>query len=94
MKIKEIKNIIKGHVNEALSSNEDLHQARMSICEQCPLLLKSKVGWICNPNLFMKIDENEEQVIEYRKDGYTKGCGCRLNAKTRLPESKCPVNKW
>ena len=23
-----------------------------------------------------------------------KECGCRLNAKTRIAEEKCPLNKW
>lgn len=50
------------------------------------------MGGICNPNLYIHPDT--EDVSINPKDGYVKGCGCRLQAKTRLIEAKCIINKW
>lgn len=83
--------IINGHVNEAFNSNEELYKKRIEICKKCPLYKESNFGPICNPKLF--INKNDE-TSTVKKEGYVKGCGCRLNAKTRLTYSKCIINKW
>ena len=50
------------------------------------------MGGICNPHLYIHPDT--EDVSVYEKPGYIKGCGCRLQAKTRLIDAKCIINKW
>lgn len=86
-----ILDIINGHINEALSNNEDLFEKRLNICKECPLYKDTALGPICNPKLY--IDKNNNTSTS-KRDGYVKGCGCRLNAKTRLTYSKCVINKW
>ena len=85
--------IISGHTNEALGKNEELSETRLAICKECPLFKETAMGMICNPRLYI----NEENKTDYSvrpKIGYRKGCGCRLQAKTRLPHSRCIVGKW
>ena len=88
-----ITNIISGHVNEALGFNQDLYEKRIAICKKCPLYTKHKIiGEYCSPQLYLNPETND---ISFKyKHGYKHGCGCRLDAKTRLKNEKCPVGKW
>ncbi len=86
------KDILKGHVNEIMKSEEELYQERISICKECPLFKETSLGPICNSNLYL--DNNTGTVYTNSGDNRTRGCGCRLNAKTRLPDSRCPVGSW
>lgn len=83
--------IVQGHVNELLGLNKDISQERMKICKVCPLFLNS-MGGICNPRLYLNPQTGD--VSTKYKDGYGKGCGCRLQAKTKLPNAHCPNGKW
>ena len=87
----EIKNIIQGHINEVFNINEDISKNRLKICYRCPLY-SNKLGGICNSRLWLNRNTGDVSVI--MKPGYIKGCGCRLRSKTRLPNAKCPVDKW
>lgn len=87
----EIGNIVHGHVNELLGLNKDIKQVRLEICQSCPLFL-NKLGGVCNPKLWL--NPNTGQISTKQKDGFKKGCGCRIQAKTTLPNAKCPVGKW
>lgn len=87
----EIGNIVRGHVNELLGLNKDISQERMKICKVCPLFLNS-MGGMCNPKLYLNPQTGD--VSTKYKDGYGKGCGCRLQAKTKLPNAHCPNDKW
>ena len=87
-----LKAIIDGHVKEALGSNQSISESRMQICRECPLYKQSTVGPVCNSRLWLNIDTN--QVSNTKKPGFKNGCGCRLNAKTRLSYSHCPLKKW
>ena len=87
----EIGNIVKGHVNELLGLNKDISQERLKICKVCPLFLNS-LGGLCNPKLYL--NPNTGDVSTKYKDGYGKGCGCRLQAKTKLINAHCPNDKW
>lgn len=86
-----IGNIISGHINEALGLNKDISEARLRICKKCPIYL-SRYGGICNPKLWINPKTNE--ISTEKKDGYIKGCGCRVLAKTTLVNSHCVANKW
>lgn len=87
----QIKNIVQGHINELLSINTDISVERLNICYQCPLY-SSKLGGICNNKLWLNIQTGDVSTIQ--KDGYKRGCGCRVKAKTRLVNATCPLGKW
>lgn len=87
----EVGNIIKGHFNEVLNINGDISSNRLNICYRCPLY-SSRLGGVCNNRLWLNV--NTGDVSTTKKPGYASGCGCRLSAKTRLPNAKCPVGKW
>lgn len=88
----KIKNIIKGHLKEFFSMNEITSKQRMQICKECPLYKESNIGPICNPNLYIDGDTNAWRYSP--AEGYTRGCGCRLEAKTREDSEHCPAHKW
>lgn len=89
-----VKNIIEGHVNEFLGNNKSILEPRMQICKACPLYTINEFwGWAqCNSELYLNPTTNETSVEP--KPGYSKGCGCRLNAKLTVPGEKCPAGKW
>lgn len=87
----EIGNIIRGHVNEFFGLNKDISEGRLKICYTCPLY-SSKLGGTCNNKLWLNVETGD--VSSTPKEGYRKGCGCRLLAKTSLTDAVCPVNKW
>lgn len=89
--INQGKNIVKGHVRELLGLDQDISQQRMKICLKCPLY-KNNLGGQCNSALYLNPETGD--VSNVKKDGYFKGCGCRLNAKTRLAGAHCPALKW
>ena len=83
--------IANGHVKEVLNLNQNLSNNRLKICYSCPLY-SSKLGGTCNNKLWLNV--NTGDVSMENKSGYKRGCGCRLLAKTRLPNAICPVGKW
>lgn len=87
-----VKDILTGHLNELLKKGQDLFEARMSVCKACPLYKVGSLGPICNPSLYLNAET--KQVNYIGGPGFTKGCGCRLNAKTRLEDAECPNKKW
>lgn len=87
-----VKGIVKGHVNELLGRKQELSEARMEICNACPLKVQKTYGAVCDPQRFVNPDTNE--ISFFPKEGFYKGCGCRLNAKTRDAEEICPAQKW
>lgn len=87
----EINNIVTGHINEMLGLNKDISKERMRICQKCPIF-STKYGGLCNSKLY--IDPITNDVSIEPKDGYVKGCGCRLLAKTSLLDAKCIIDKW
>ena len=86
-----ITNIVEGHVNELLNRNKNISEIRMKICKVCPIF-QNKLGGICNSNLWLNPITND--VSFPKKDGYIRGCGCRLQAKTTLIDEQCEAHKW
>jgi hypothetical protein len=78
--------IIEGHVNELVDMNKTVKDVRMEICKKCPLYKMSNLGPICNNRLYMN---SEGEISTNPRPGYKRGCGCRLNAKTRLDRAVC-----
>ena len=70
----------------------DIAEKRMNICKQCPLYKESSYGPVCNSSKFISPDGKDWSWLN--KKGYIRGCGCRLNNKTKNPNSKCIVNLW
>ena len=87
-----IRNIVEGHINEFMGNEEELFKKRIAICKLCPLYKHTPLGPICNSNLYL--NPITDEYVSYEKEGYIRGCGCRLNAKTRLIDSECPSGKW
>lgn len=83
--------IIQGHAKELFNLSDELSKNRMQICYRCPLYSK-KLGGTCNSKLWLNPTTGD--VSTFQKDGYIRGCGCRLSPKTRLTNAKCPVGKW
>lgn len=91
--INSLKQIIEGWSNYWFDNQEvkELAEKRASICAECPLNVnnvcsKSKNGFVKETFVY-----NEELRV---KGSIQIGCGCPLSAKTRSPESKCPLNNW
>lgn len=86
-----ITDIINGHINEILNKEENLSIKRMAICLKCPISKHTSLGLICDNTKWISKDD---QVSLEAKPGYTRGCNCRLQAKTRLPHNHCIINRW
>ena len=86
-----ISNIVKGHINEVLKLNQNISKNRLAICYKCPLF-SPQFGGVCNSKLW--INPETEDISIKQKDGYKRGCGCRLDAKTTLINAHCLINKW
>lgn len=87
----EVNDIIQGHWNNLIGKNSDISENRLKICYACPLYSK-KLGGVCNNKLWLNVTTGDVSTIQ--KDGYKKGCGCVLKAKTRVATAQCPLNKW
>ena len=86
-----VRDVIEGHANELTNSNNSLMEKRMEICKQCPLYKVTNLGPVCNNRLYMNPDG---KTSTYPLEGYRKGCGCRLNAKTRVTRATCTHGRW
>lgn len=87
----ELGNIIQGHWNEVIGRNKDISEQRLNICYSCPIY-SARLGGLCNNKLWL--NPNTGDVSTTKKEGYKNGCGCRLQAKTKLPNAVCPLGKW
>lgn len=85
-----------GHLNEFLNLETELYNKRKPICNSCKLKIKidilGKQVELCNPNIYLNPITNETSST--LKEGFYKGCGCRLEASTRVKDKVCPTGKW
>ena len=87
----QTKDIIEGHYKEITNQENELYEKRIIICKQCPLY-SDKLGGICDSK---KCWDNSKNILQsFPGNNITCGCGCRLQAKTRLKNAKCVLNKW
>jgi hypothetical protein len=85
--------IIKGHFNELFNEEEELSNKRIAICKKCALYKQDLfLKEICNSKLYLNPKTNDTSLTP--KEGYYRGCGCRIQAKSRLIGAKCPLSKW
>lgn len=87
-----MKSIVTGHLKELIGSEQELSGSRMEICSKCPIIALKSYGYVCDSSKHLNPETNEVSYLY--KDGFYKGCGCRLNAKTREQEEHCPAGKW
>lgn len=87
----EVGKVVQGHINEVLGLNKDIKNIRLNICKKCPLYTP-RFGGMCNNKLWYNANSGDVSIAY--KDGYIRGCGCRLQAKTTLADEKCPAGKW
>jgi hypothetical protein len=90
----KLNEILKGHLNELTRSEDELYNERIKICEECPLIKHTVMGPVCNSSLYLNPKTDDVSLVDLKNPEYFKGCGCRLNAKTRNPISNCPAGKW
>jgi hypothetical protein len=85
--------IVDGHIKELLRQEQDLYESRIKICRGCKLMTKDKMfGEMCDKNKWINLSTGHISLVQL--DGYVNGCGCRMSAKARIPEARCPLNKW
>lgn len=83
--------ILEGAKNAFFGFNKQMSEARLQICERCPIY-SPRFGGICNSKLFL--DPNTGDVSIEERDGYIEGCGCSLKLKTTVASEECPAGKW
>lgn len=92
-------NIIEGHFYEVFKMKSELAKKRLEICKKCRIY-KPDFGGICNgflyinPELKDAIPAYKDNKLVEAPEGYFKGCFCRLQAKTRIPDEACPAGQW
>lgn len=88
-----IKDITKGFTKQILGQNQELYDQRISICKSCPLYTNDSIfHGKCDGSKCLDLKTN--QVTHIPGKGRVCGCGCNLNAKLRLENVKCVLNKW
>jgi len=91
--VSQIGDIVEGHYNEITNKETDLYEKRIAICKKCPLYeIKEGLGPVCDSKKCW--NETEKTLETYPSSKNICGCGCRLNAKTRVANAKCVLNKW
>lgn len=87
--------IANGHFNELRSKiglTEENYMSiflkREEICNVCPL----KNGNNCDTQRW--INPSTLEVSGIPKNGFIRGCGCRLSAKQKSKYSSCPAGFW
>lgn len=78
---------------DVYEKQEELYEYRKAICEACPLYKKVGDRVICNPNLYLNV-EDKTTVSDIPRVGFKRGCSCMMNSKWRNPSSKCTLGKW
>jgi len=87
----QVGDIVEGHIKELVRQENDLANKRLAICRKCPLYSDSLGGKCDNRKCFNTV---ENKLVNFPGKNVICGCGCRLQAKTRLANSKCVLGKW
>lgn len=88
-----VDDIATGFYNKLVNNKKQLSKQRLSVCKTCKLYIIDRMfGAKCNKKLYLNPETDE--VSKELKPGFYHGCGCVLDAKTRVEKSKCPVGKW
>ena len=87
----QVGDILEGHMNELLNKNKSLSEIRMEICMKCPIVRQSPIGLVCDSSKW--INDKDEVRFE-ATPGFTRGCSCRMSAKSTLEQAHCIIGKW
>lgn len=86
----QVKEIAEGYTNWALGREDELSEARMKICRECPLYNEDTDR--CDSGRGINI--KTEELVKYPGKDIVMGCGCKMQPKSKSPSSKCVLNKW
>lgn len=91
--IKKTKEIFQGWKNHITDNDEvkDLASHRMNICNGCFVKVDNTCSKLVSESAVKTFKYNGELRIEGQ---IYPGCGCPLVAKTKSPDSLCPLGKW
>ena len=91
--IKKTKEIFQGWKNHITNNDEvkDLASHRMNICNGCFVKVDKTCSKLVSESAVKTFKYNGELRIEGQ---IYSGCGCPLVAKTKSPDSLCPLGKW
>lgn len=87
----QVEDILEGHYKEITNQENELFESRIKICKECPLY-SNRLGGVCDSKKCWNIVKNT--LEDFPGKNITCGCGCRLQAKLRLKNAKCVLNKW
>lgn len=91
--LKQAGQIAEGWARDLVKSEQELHDYRMAICRQCPLMkMDENFGPICSSSKCYR--EKDQTIRDYPGDGYICGCGCLLDKKTRVKSAECVLKRW
>lgn len=73
--------------------DKSLIEERMNICKKCPIYKEHSIhGGICDSSKY--ISKDGQRWSYFKKDGFVKGCGCKLNNKTKYSTNHCIIDLW
>lgn len=88
-----VNHIAEGFYNKLTNNKNELKKERMVICKACKLYKTDSIfGAMCNKKLYLNPETNETSTRPIK--GYYSGCGCVIEMKARVQDSRCPLNKW
>lgn len=83
-----VRQIAEGFFNHIANKNKELFESRYSVCKECKIMEDG----ICRDDVYLNLMTND--LSNVKKSGYFNGCGCILDLKCRVPDAKCPLDKW
>lgn len=63
---------------------------RLAICSACAIFKPQNK--ICDASKFVSSDGSDWSYAA--KPGYTRGCGCMISWKVKIPGKHCPAGLW
>lgn len=91
--VEQVKQIAEGWTKDIVKAEQELHDKRMAICNECPLMTKDKFfGPRCDVGKCYNVKTGS---IEHSRSKYSIcGCNCWLDKATRVKSKKCVLGKW
>ena len=81
-----------GSIERVVEEERSRRERRMAICSRCPLYTEDPfLGAVCDHRKYLG---SGGVVTAYPTPGAVNGCGCKLLAKTSLPDEVCVLKKW
>ena len=72
---------------------DEFVKKRLEICANCPIVKMDSVwGPICDNKKYISPDGNDWSF--FPKDGWKRGCGCKLRYRANSSSKHCIAGKW